>query len=335
MSKTVVILSLTTAILAASTAYLAHELYLRGGGETRLAVAPDVASAAPGSLPHRTPAGNGPGENAGVPTRASIPVAGDAAHAAGLATPPESAKRDVRDDPGTNFARQLVARYDDANQRPAMLDEQRTVIRRQYEKLKDTLKLSDSAFEQLVSLIADEQLQAQLSWARCAVDSSCDPKNPRNPNIDHTQEYQAILGPEGAEAFTQFRGSIAERDAVVQLRGRLPDSNFLPEAQAEQLIVALSEERQKFSQEVAARGGKMSGWGTSLGTLWYTEDSGLPEQYIVEASQYSQRLRTRAAGILSPAQLAAYKQMQDELLAQFASMQRPPRQNKSSVVRSS
>ena len=327
MSKTVVVLSISTVLFAASTAYLAHELYLREAGEGAMAAVPAVAAATPGSSPHLKPGATAFEEKTGIAARTSIP-------AADVAKPADSAKRDAQDDPGTAYARQLVARYDDANQRPVLLEEQRTVLRRQYEKLKERLKLSDSAFEQLVSLIADEQLQAQMSWARCAVDPACDPKNQRNPNIDRTQEYQAMLGMDGAEAFTQFRSSIGERDAVVQLRGRLPDSSFLPEAQAEKLIVALKEERERFSQEAAARGAKTMGWGTTLGTLWYTEDSGLPEQYIVEASQYSQRLRGRAAGILTPAQLAAYSQMQDELLAQFASMQRPPRQNKS-VIRSS
>jgi len=223
-----------------------------------------------------------------------------------------------------------------ADPRPVLLEEQRTVIRRQYEKLKDQLKLNDSTFEQLVSLLAEEQLELQAHWARCAVDSECDPRNQRSPNIDHTQEYQAMLGAEGAEAFTQFRNSISERDTVVQLRGRLPDSSFLPEAQAEKLIGALAEERKSYSQEAAERGAKPIGWGTNLGMLMYTEDSGLPEQYVVEASQYSQRLRTRAASILTPTQLAAFAQMQDELLAQFTANQRPPsRQNKTSLVRSS
>jgi hypothetical protein len=329
MSKAVVILSLSTAILATSTAYLAHELYQRDSQEAIGATVPVIAAATPGSLPP-DPGASEPGQEARVPTRTSISPAGDAARAAGVAAPADSKRAD---DPASNFARQFVARYDDPNQRPALLEEQRTVIRRQYEKLKEQLKLSDSEFEQLVSLVAEEQLEAQMHWARCAANPACDPKTQPNPNIDHTSEYQAMLGPEGAEAFTKFRGSIGERDAVIQLRGRLTDSNFLPEAQAEKLIVALREERERFSQEAAARGAKTMGWGTNLGMLWYTEDSGLPEQFIAEASQYSQRLRSRAAGILTPAQLATYSQMQDELLAQFASMKRP-RQNKSSMVSS-
>jgi hypothetical protein len=116
----------------------------------------------------------------------------------------------------------------------------------------------------------------------------------------------------------------------------LTDSNFLPEAQAEKLIAALAEERERYSQEAQARGAKVTGWGTNLGMLMYTEDSGIPEQYVVEASQYSQRLRARAASILSPAQLAAYAQMQNELLAMFTANQKPPgRQNKSSIIRAS
>jgi hypothetical protein len=327
MSKAVVVLSLSTAILATSTAYLARELYLRDAGEVTGATVPAVAAANIDSLAALP--------EAVTPTRTSIPAAGDAARAAGVATPADSTKRNTQDDPAAGFARQLVARYDDGNQRPVLLEEQRIVIRRQYEKLKEQLKLSDSGFEQLVSLLADEQVQYQLHWARCAANPDCDPKTQPPLNLDRTAEYQALLGAGDAEAFTQFRGSIGERDAVIQLRGRLTDSNFLPEAQAEKLIAALSEERERFSKEAAARGVKTTGWGTNLGMLLYTEDSGLPEQYIMEASQYSQRLRSRAAGVLTPAQLAAYAQMQDELLAQFSSMQRPPRQNKSSVVRSS
>jgi hypothetical protein len=335
MSKAVVALSLSTAILAASTAYLARELHRRNSIETAdttaaVEVSPGIAS------PHTSTGATGSGNAAGAPTNASMPATSGAAPPAVVAVPADPSKRDVQADAIAGFARQFLARYDDANQRPVLLDEQRTVIRRQYDKLKDRLKLDDSTFEQLVSLLAQEQLEFQEHWARCAVDSACDLKNQRNPNIDHTQEYQAMLGTDGAEAFTQFRSSISERDTVVQLRGRLPDTSFLPEAQAEKLISALSEERTRFNEEATARGANPSGWGTNLGMLMYTEESGQPEQYVVEASQYSQRLRSRAAAILTPTQLAAFAQMQDELLAQFTANQHPPaRQNKTSLARTS
>jgi hypothetical protein len=333
MNKTVVVLSIATAAFATSTVYLAHELRQRESDETRTAAIPTNSPTSGASAAMSVAKGVDSADSVATPT--SSPVSG-APQRTGTALPANEKALDPQADAVNGFARQFLARYDDSIQHPVLLDEQRTVIRRQYEKLKGQLKLSDSAFEQLVTLLAEEQLQSQEKWARCAVDSACDPKNMRVDYIDHTQEYQAMLGMDGAEAFTQFRKSIGERDTVIQLRGRLTDTNFLPEAQAEKLIVALAEERERFTQEASARGAKVSGWGTNLGMLMYTEDSGIPDQYIAEASQYNQRLRNRAASILTPAQLAAYTQMQNELLAMFTANHRPPqRQNKSSLVRSS
>lgn len=332
MNKTVAALSISTAFFAATTAYLVYELDHR-----------DTDAPAPAALltDVSTPGVSDPDsavkpEGAlGLPAN-TVPASGNAARPAGTAAPPDSKEPDLRDVAVNEFARQFLVRYEDPSQRPVLLEEQRTVIRRQYEKLKEQLKLSDSEFDQLVTTLAEEQLQGQEHWARCAVDSACDPKNRRFDYADRTQEYQAMLGVEGAEAFTSFRKSISERDTVIQLRGRLTDTNFLPESQAEKLIMALAEERERFVQEASARGAKVTGWGTNLGMMMYTEDSGIPDQYIAEASQYNQRLRARASSILTPAQLAAYTQMQNELLAMFTANQRPPqRQNKSTVVRSS
>jgi hypothetical protein len=336
MNKPVVVLSLSTALFAASTAYLAMELHQRDGALALAAATPIAAD----SKPDSTARSNAGGIIAATHDRATAetptaPMSNVTANAPGGATI-TARGRDVQADPATGFARQMVARYDDPNQRPTMVEEQRSVVRRQYEKLKDRLKLSDSEFSQLVNLIAEDQLQTQMNWARCAVDPECDPQKPPDRSIDRTQEYQAMLGSEAAEAFTQFSKSIAERDAVIQLRGRLPDDSFLPESQAEKLIMALTEERERFSQEATARGAKPRGWGTNLGILWYTEDSGLPEQYIAEATQYSQRLRARAASVLTPAQLAAFVQMQEELLARFTTNVRPPpRQQKATVAQTS
>jgi hypothetical protein len=330
MNRTVTFLSISTALFAVTTAYLAYKLNQREAATAAL-VAEEAAT-------RRIPSANDAAvanEAASLPTN-TTPAAGNASQLAGVAAAADSKEPDLRAAAVNDFARQFLARYDDSSQRPVLLEEQRTVIRRQYEKLKDQLQLTDSAFEQLVTMLAEEQLQAQEHWARCAVDSTCDPKNRRFDYVDRTQEYQAMLGMEGAEAFTNFRKSIGERDAVIQLRGRLTDTHFLPEAQAEKLIMALAEERERFSQEANARGAKVTGWGTNLGILMYTEDSGIPDQFIAEATQYSQRLRNRASSILTPAQLAAYTQMQNELLAMFTANQRPPqRQNKSSLVRSS
>src|SRR6187549_260440 len=102
MSKTVVVLSLSTALLATSTAYLAYELYQRDAGQFSTgAVVSATAVTDPDSLAaHREPGATGPGTEGGVPTRTSIPAAGDAA---GAAPPADSGKRSAQDDPAAGF----------------------------------------------------------------------------------------------------------------------------------------------------------------------------------------------------------------------------------------
>jgi uncharacterized protein YdcH (DUF465 family) len=59
--------------------------------------------------------------------------------------------------------------------------------------------------------------------------------------------------------------------------------------------------------------------------LWFQGDSNSLDQRFADAAAYSQRLRDRAATVLSPQQLAVFVQMQDELLAMMRSHMRPPR----------
>jgi hypothetical protein len=336
MNKPVVVLSLSTALFAASTGYLALELHQRDDAAALAAENPVAVSAESGASSQSKPAGGSAAARDGFTAQTSITANPNAAPHVREAAPVDAKSRDAQADPAAGFARQMVIRYDDPNQRPAMLEEQRSRVRRQYEKLQERLKLNDAEFTQLVTLIAEEQLQLQMNWARCAADPACDTQKPPDRSIDRTQEYQAMLGSEGAEAFAQYRKTIVEREAVIQLRGRLPDTSFLPDSQAEKLIMALADERERFSQEATTRGAKATSWGTNLGLLMYTEDSGLTEQYIAEATQYSQRLRARAASVLTPAQLAAYVQMQEELLAMFTTNVRPPsRQQKATVAQTS
>lgn len=325
MRTSTLILSLTTATFAMTTAYLAYELHQRDQAPAEL-----TANAAPGTAPAIAGASSRP-ESPATPASGGAPSAspvsaGQVSAAASEPAPGSAAavKRIDPNDSGVMFARQLIARLDDSVQRQALVDEQKTAVRRQYARLKDQLKLSDGKFEQLVTTLAEQNLQAQEKWARCAIDATCDPKDESRMRMDdRTQELLALLGQDSFEEFTSFRETLQERDAVAQLRGRLTDSLFLPQAQAEQLVAALADERKRYVQETTARGSSLSGWGTNLGMIMYPEDAVTIEARLAEAAQYSQRLRTRAATVLSAAQLAAYMQMQDELLAQMAAFLRP------------
>ena len=321
MRTSTLILSLTTITFAATTCWLSWELHQRDAID---AVRPALAGSRD-SLPaaaHTSTAAQADAPVAGridtVP--ASVSSATPDPLVPGVAPP---GRRDLSQDPTVMFARQVLARYDESAQRQAQLEEARTGVRRQYASLKEQLGLGDAKFEQLVDLIAQQNLQAQEHWARCAIDAACDPNNPA-PLDDRSQELLALLGPEHIDAFNRYRGSLGERDSVAAFRGRLSDAQFLPQAQAEQLITALTQERELYSREVEQSGSRLRGYGTNLGMIWYPDSAGTAEAQLLEAAQFSQRIRARAATVLTPAQMAAFVQMQEELLAQMAMFLRPP-----------
>jgi hypothetical protein len=329
MRTPTLILSLTTATFAMSTAWLAWELHQRDAAPAMAAPGSSAGSATEPAL--ASTGMNGKEDSLTTSTASSGYTAGAASAdpaqstrntpAAGSAL---AAKRMDASDPTLAYARLLVARLDDSAQRQTLIDEQKVSIRQQYARLKEKLGLSDAKFEQLVTTLAEQNLQAQENWARCAIDAACDPKDQSRTRVDdRTQELLALLGADSYEDFTRFRDTLQERDAVAQLRGRLNDNLFLPQSQAEQLIAALADERKRYVEETTARGSSTGGWGSNLGTIMYPEDAATVEARLAEAAQYSQRLRARAATVLSAAQLAAFTQMQDELLAQMATFMRP------------
>jgi hypothetical protein len=148
------------------------------------------------------------------------------------------------------------------------------------------------------------------------VDPACDTSNPRLPR-DHSDEYLGILGPDAFAQFNSYRQAMPEWQAVVQLRGRLSEANYLKDGDAERLLSAMSAERERYVAESNQAGAKLRGWGAGTGMVWYSGDGGIEEQ-LASATQYSDRMRQRAASILNAEQLHAFEQVQEELLASFA-----------------
>jgi hypothetical protein len=332
MRTPTLILSLTTATFAVTTGWLAWELHQRdtAGEVIGAQLAPGAAIAANGQAPiagtlARVPATQMPGA-ASTDTLPSTAPDVDAGATRG--------KPNLSQDPSVMYARQFLARYDDSAQRQVQLEEARAGVRRQYAQLKEQLGLSDEKFEQIVDLIAQSNLQGQEVWARCAVDADCDSSRPHPELVDdRSQELLALLGPGQIDAFNRYRSALGERDSVASFRGRLSDAQFLPQAQAEQLIAALSQERERYSQEIQQSGSTVRGWGTNLGMVMYPESANTAEAQLAAALQYSERMRARAATVLTPAQLAAFVQMQEELLAQLALFVHPTPPRKANTLK--
>ena len=323
MRRLVGALALTTALFAASTGYLAYRLYGRESAlSAGIAAAPAPGTAALDGMVETPAARNGKPGSANA-----TPVASNAQNPGGTAAGPRSAathEADKNREMILPFARQYLERIADPVQHAALLAQSRGELQRQYAPLHQRLKLDSATFDQLVDLIAEQQLQAQESYFRCVVDPACDTEEyARRPTVgDPDQEFLALLGPDRMDEFNHYRQSIGERDSVAQLRGRLDEANMLHDEQAEQLIAALAKEHDLYKREVAASGATLKGWGTAQGMLWYIGDGSIDQQ-LSSAAAYSQRLRARAATMLTSQQLTSFNQLQDELLAAMTTYLRP------------
>lgn len=312
MNKWVATLATTTVLFAGTTIYFWQKSEVFAPPVVKADSAATQASFAPGAAPAAIPMSpSKPGSRAtnGV-------AAGPAASATASTADAGSGKTDPSREMMLPFAKDWLRQYDDPAQRASLTKAARTGIEAQYARLRDRLKLDPNTFSQLVDLLAQEQLEQQSNYFRCLIDTSCDTSAVRPPR-DHSDEYQALLGNDAFAQFNSYRQAMPEWQSVVQLRGRLGESNYLKDADADRLLGALTAERERYVSESNQAGAKLRGWGTGNGMVWYSGDGGIDEQ-LASAQQYSERMRQRAAAILSAEQLRAFTQLQDELLANFA-----------------
>ena len=315
MRTVVIALSLTTAAFAASTVYFARELQAE---RASAAAAPPIYSSSTVAAPAGTAIDPGP---ASPPASASAPTAvtfatitGPGALASGVPAP-DSATHALIQAEQRKYHEQIIKRLDDPEQRAEMLEEYRMMVRSLNPRLAQTLKMSGEEAERLIELLAQQQLDQQEKFARCSVDTSCDfgPIG-RDAAGANERELTNLLGAERRQEFEQYRNTMGERRSVTELRTRLSDADYLPEEKAEALIVALADERNQISVDASKRGGGVTGIGNGSGMILITPSGSSPEAQFASAQENSRRLRTRAAEVLTPAQMRAFDEMQEELL---------------------
>jgi len=327
MRKSVAILSLTTGLFAASTAYLAWRLYgqdaVTSGGSSTVAHQDGMDPANISNVGRYDPQQRA--QSAAASTDAPATTTTTPVPAAGAAPAPP-APVDHEREMIKAFAIQWLAKYDDPAKRGELLEESRTRLRRQYAALRDKLKLDSETYEQLLTVLAEQEIVPQERYLRCVADPGCDTKEMQRrsyPVDDRSAEISALLG-ENMDEFTNYRDSMGDRETVAQLRGRLSEANALRDEQAEKLVAALRDENKRFMTDAAQRGQTVSGWGTPMGMLYFSGDSNSADQRLSDAAAYSRRLRERAATVLTTQQLAVFSQIQDELLAAMRATMRSP-----------
>lgn len=311
MNKPAVFFAGTTGLLALSTLYLAwrlHQIETGARPDAMVALPPatarDVAPASGAHTDRAAPAGS-------ISPGAARQAGASAVPGPGIPDGPADSQRSMM----RPFARDFLRQYDDLALRETLLANARKGFVSRYAVLRDRLKLDPAKFDQLVALLAEESLDQQANYFRCVVDPACDLARVPPPR-DRSDEFLALLGPEGHAQFTSYRDALPEWQAVIQLRGRLSESQYLRAGDAERLQMALTDARKRFAGELEQQGANLRGWGNGSGMLWYSGD-GTVEQKLASATQYSRMLRQQASALLSAEQLTLFGQLQDELLASF------------------
>jgi hypothetical protein len=127
------------------------------------------------------------------------------------------------------------------------------------------------------------------------------------------RELVALLGDEQAQRLENYRDNHIERSDMANFRSALADSLPLSDAQTENLIDALGEERRRLVKEWQERGEEIGGVGNYWGWLSFPETNDVARR-ITEATEFQRRQRDRAAEFLTPAQLGQFTQRQEQML---------------------
>jgi hypothetical protein len=225
--------------------------------------------------------------------------------------------------------KQFLEDIADPAKRAQLLEQAKYSARAPFPGMARHLGLTDEEAERLFSLMAEQQLVSRERQARCVTSPDCNYRGFTTNEADSLERQLADeLGPERHAKFHQYQQSLTERQTVAALRSSLPDRAFLNEQRAEELVSALYEERSRFQEQVAGQGGGFSGYGTGAGMI-YVGDKGTLDERLAAARGYSERLRDRAAQVLTPEQAKNFNQMQDELLANLQDILRSQEREKS------
>jgi hypothetical protein len=221
------------------------------------------------------------------------------------------------------YARVLKA-YEDPAARERSLATARAETRETLDRFPQVAGLTDDQANRLVELLAQQQLEDNVTVARCIVDPACATPQRALALLDKNARRRLVadlLGPEKADQYEFFQDSLGERRGVTSLRARLADDQILSDADAERLIEALARERQKYVSEMEQAGGRTGTFAAGgSGSVFYRVDaarSGEARQLSREldsAVVFSERMKNTASRILTAEQMRVFGEMQEDLL---------------------
>jgi hypothetical protein len=314
-----IILAITSVAFASTTVYLARELSAERARVS--ATSPSFARTAPPARAANSPAPAATGVNEAAAGPAGISEAAIAVAAIGSDRQMSEAEMKKFQ---AEYSRTFLAQIDDPEQREELLAQRKMMARYSFPRVDQVLGLSAEEHARFLDLYALQQLDMQEKSARCTLDPDCSMQEAfRDMQDVRGSEINDLLGPERTAKLQQYQNTMAEREAITQLRSRMPDSLRLNDNKAEQLISALAEEREAMHREAVQQGRNMNGFGIGAGLVHAPDESaGTFEERYEAARENSQRLRQRAATYLTGEQLRIFNEMQDETLLSLRSTMR-------------
>ncbi len=300
MRTIVIALSLISVTLAGTTAHFARELQLeRQRPRTTAAV---MTQAPPLSTQVARTRTTPPVASTTPPPPAPPPTAG-------VESEEERVKRLQAD-----HHRKAIKAFEDPRQREGMVVGAKMSMRRSYPGLAQAIGMTGEEVDRLLTLLAEQQVELQEKFSRCTLDGNCDVHANPHLNDPRAQEIAALLGTDRQQRFDTYQNTLMERESVAHLQTRLADSTRLPDGDAEALIAALADEREKIHQEAAERHAGVNGVGFGAGMIFFSSDAQSTEEKLASAQANARRMRDRAAAVLTAEQLRVFDEMQAELM---------------------
>jgi hypothetical protein len=302
--KLIAALTLSTAALAGTSTYLWAELREARGRVEMLSRAPPSApaSAVPGGA------------------MSAAATSADSSHAAEVRPvgDHEKARQELDEEEYRDNARRRLAQLTDPAMRAQVVEEWKEANLPLKAKYARYLGISDADAERLIDILADQHVAQEEAFARCTLQPPCNyGAAGRESNAARQAAVTELLGTEKQQRLDEYEYTGIERSMVSPfLRDRIPAGSPLTDEQSERLVAALADERKLVETEIKQSGSEpfsspMEGVAFTFSNSIF---DGNTAGRLKEAADFNERIHARAKAILTPPQLAAFEQMQEQAM---------------------
>jgi hypothetical protein len=213
---------------------------------------------------------------------------------------------------GTNFMGAVADMMKNPQMKEMMRAQQKVMIGQMYGALPRYLSLPAEAKEQLDKLLLDRHLALAESGIAMLSGSAEDRNKAMEESKDAKAEYdraiEELLGDQDYDIFKQYEQSVSEQTTVSMFKNTLTGDDGLSEQQECDLVAAMYQARKELPQDSLLSPQSQS-----------ADPTQLTEARIAETLKQMEALQKRyaesAATVLSEAQLARFKQWQQQMAA--------------------